>query len=59
MGMTLEGSVRAMDVALQAAKEINDRYRSRASKGAKVGWDHSKAKKVKRDDLGRKLKDRE
>ena len=59
MGLTLAGSVRVGDIALQQAKEINDRYRNRASRGAKVGWDHSKAKKVKRDDLGRKLKDRE
>jgi len=56
MGMTLAGSVRVMDIALQMAKEINDRYRARANKGAKVGWDHSKAKKVKRDDVGRRVK---
>jgi|SRR5580765_2492181 len=54
-GVTLDGSVKVGDVAIQVAKEINDRYRGRASKGAKVGWDHSKAPKVKRDDLGRKL----
>jgi hypothetical protein len=55
-GVTLDGSVKVGDVAIQVMKEINDRYRNRAAKGAKVGWDHSKAPKVKRDDLGRKLK---
>jgi len=54
-GVTLDGTVKVGDVALQVFKEINDRYRSRAAKGAKVGWDHSKSPKVKRDDLGRKL----
>lgn len=52
-GVTLEGTTRVGDVMLQVAKEINDRFKNRATKGAKVGWDHSKAKKVKRDDLGR------
>lgn len=55
-GVTLDGAVKVQDTALQAQKEINDRYRGRAAKGAKVGWDHSKAQKVKRDDLGRKVK---
>lgn len=55
LGVTLEGSVRVGDIALQVGKEINDRYRGRASKGAKVGWDHSKAQKVLRDDLGRRI----
>ena len=52
-GVTLEGSTKVGDVMLQVGKEINDRFKNRAAKGAKVGWDHSKAKKVKRDDLGR------
>jgi len=56
-GVTLDGVVKVGDVALQVGKEINDRYRGRAAKGAKVGWDHSKAKHVKRDELGRKVKD--
>jgi len=55
-GVTLAGAVKVGDIALQVGKEINDRFRNRAAKGAKVGWDHSKAPKVKRDDLGRKLK---
>ena len=58
-GVTLDGVVKVGDVMLQVGKEVNDRYRNRAAKGAKVGWDHSKAKKVKRDDLGRKVKDRD
>lgn len=55
IGVTLDGTVKVIDTALQVGKEVNDRYRARAAKGAKVGWDHSKALKVKRDDLGREL----
>lgn len=54
-GITLEGATRIADVQLQVAREINDRYKSRAKQGAKVGWNHKNAKKVKRDDLGRRI----
>lgn len=53
-GVTLKGANKIADVALQQGKLIVDRYKVRAAKGAKVGWDHSKAPKVQRDDLGRR-----
>ncbi len=57
MGVTLDGAVKVGDVMLQVGKEINDRYRARATQGAKVGWNHKNAKKVKRNELGQVVKD--
>lgn len=51
-GVTLAGAVAVADVGLQAQKEIIDRYRDRANKGAKTGWNHKNAPKVQRDDAG-------
>ncbi len=48
-GVTLQGAVEVGDVGIVVAREINDRYRDRASKGAKQGWNHQNAKKVDRD----------
>jgi hypothetical protein len=53
--VTLTGSVAVADVRIDMAKEINDRYRDRASKGAKTGWNHKNAAKVNRGDDGNVL----
>lgn len=55
-GLTLAGANRASRVALQQAGQIVTRYEARQMRGAKVGWDHAKAKKVDRDDLGKRKK---
>jgi hypothetical protein len=54
-GVTLAGSVAVADVGIGIAKEVNDRYRDRAAKGAKTGWNHKNAAKVNRDDTGNVL----
>lgn len=56
-GVTLAGSNKISRMALKQADPVIKRYEDRAAKGDKVGWDHKKAKKVKRDDLGNKKKD--
>lgn len=56
-GVTLQGSNKIARTALKEADGITHRYEERQAKGAKHGWDHSKARKTKRDDLGRKSKD--
>jgi len=55
-GITLRGANSGARAALQQANLIVGRYESRAAKGDKQGWDHSKAVKVKRNDLGQKVK---
>jgi hypothetical protein len=55
-GVTLAGSVRIADVALKQGEQINNRYKQRAKDGKKVGWDHAKAAKVQRDDVGKRKK---
>lgn len=57
LGLTYAGSIRVGDVALQQAKLALDHNKQLLAKGNKTGWDHSKAKKVKRDDLGKKVKE--
>lgn len=54
-GLTLGGLTRICDVALEVSRQINDRYRARAKKIDSVGWDHKKAPKVKRNDLGQRI----
>jgi len=56
-GITLKGANRGARAALKEADGVTKRYEDRAAKGDKEGWDHAKAKKVKRNDLGQKLKD--
>lgn len=56
-GVTLAGGNRIARVGLQQASLIVARFEDRARKGAKTAWDHSRAKKVKRDDLGRRVND--
>ena len=54
-GVTLKGSNQISRAALKQADEITQRYEKRAERGDKHGWDHGKAKKVKRNDLGQKV----
>jgi len=56
-GITLKGANRGARAALKEGDGVVKRYEDRAAKGDKEGWDHSKAKKVKRNDLGQKVKD--
>lgn len=56
-GISYAGTVRITDEALKQGKVINDHHRDRSAKGEKHAWDHGKAKKVKRNDVGVKLKD--
>jgi len=53
-GVTLAGTNRVARVALAQADLITQRYEQRANRGDKQGWDHGRAKKVQRDDLGRR-----
>ena len=56
-GVTLKGANEVARVALAQSGAIIKRYEDKSAKGAKEGWDHKKAKKVKRNDLGQKVKD--
>jgi hypothetical protein len=57
-GVTAKGAVEINRVALKQLAEVNElRFAKRADKGDKYLQDHSKAKKAKRDDLGRKVRD--
>lgn len=56
-GATLSGLNRITRVALKQANEITERFEKRAARGDKHAFDHSKAKKVRRDDIGRKMRD--
>lgn len=53
-GMTYAGSIRVGEEALRQGKLALDHNKERAAKGLKNGWDHTKAKKVERDDLGKR-----
>jgi hypothetical protein len=55
-GITLKGANMGARAALKESDGITKRYEDRAAKGAKEGWDHSKAAKVKRNDLGQRVK---
>jgi hypothetical protein len=55
-GATLKGINKIAREALRQSDLVTKRYEDRDAKGEKKGWDHSKAKKVKRDDVGRKVK---
>ena len=55
-GITLKGANRGARAALKEADGVTKRYEDRAAKGDKEGWDHAKAAKVKRNDLGQKVK---
>jgi reverse gyrase len=55
-GVTLADSNRISDKGLEVAKHILKRYQDRQAKGQRRGWDHAKAQKVKRNDLGQKQK---
>ena len=56
-GITLHGANRAARITLREADGIVKRYEARENKGDVQGWDHSKAKKVKRNDVGVKIKE--
>jgi len=56
-GISYAGSNRIADEMLKQGKVMNDRHKVRAAKGETTAWDHKKAKKVKRTDLGVKIKD--
>lgn len=57
-GITLAGTTQIVDETIRQMQQVNDtRFKHRAKRGDKFGQDHSKAKKVKRDDLGRKSRD--
>jgi hypothetical protein len=51
-GMTLAGLTRVTDEGLKQAASINDRTKKRSKNQNSVDHDHTKAKKVKRNDLG-------
>jgi len=55
-GITLKDANRGARAALKEADGIVKRYEDREKGGAKEGWDHSKALKVKRDDVGKRVK---
>jgi hypothetical protein len=55
-GITLNGANLGARATLKEADGVTKRYEDRAAKGAKEGWDHSKAAKVKRNELGQKVK---
>lgn len=55
-GLTLDGSNKVYREGLKQADFIVKRYEDRQKKGDKFGWDHTKAKKVKRDDIGETVK---
>lgn len=54
-GLTLEGSNRVAREALRQAAFVVDRYEGRAKKGDRMGWDHKKGHKTKRNDLRQKV----
>lgn len=54
-GISLHGANVGARAALKEADGIIKRYEQREKKGDVQGWDHSKAKKVKRNDLGQKV----
>ena len=51
-GISYAGTTRIADVMLQQFRIVNDRHKARVAKGEKSAWDHSKAPKVKRNDVG-------
>jgi hypothetical protein len=53
-GLTLKGSNKVAREALKQAEDIVRRYENRAARGAKQGWDHAKARKTPRDDVGKR-----
>jgi hypothetical protein len=53
-GVTLKGGNKISRVAIKVAEEITKRYEKRADKGDKFANDHSKAKKIKRDENTKK-----
>ena len=56
-GVTLKGMNKIAREGLKQADLITARYEKRAAHGDKHGWDHSKAKKVKRNDVGQRVAD--
>lgn len=56
-GMTLAGATRVTDEGLKQAKSINDRTKARSKNQNSTDHDHSKAKKVKRTDVGIRVRD--
>jgi len=55
-GLTLQGMNAVAREAWKQMDSVIKRYEQRAEKGNKQAWDHGKAAKVKRDDLGRRVK---
>jgi hypothetical protein len=55
IGVSLVGVTRINDVGLVQGKAANDHLKQRVKNGKKDAWDHSKAKKVKRNDLGQRV----
>jgi len=58
-GISYEGSLRINDEGIKQLKVINDHHKAKHARGDKEAWDHGKAKKVERDDLGYKKKDKQ
>lgn len=56
-GVTLDGGNQAGREALRQAELVQARFEDRQRQGKKTGWDHSKAHKTKRNDLGQRVKD--
>lgn len=56
-GVTFAGANKAARIGYKEADGVLKRYEDREKNGKKTGWDHDKGKKVKRNDLGQKLKD--
>jgi len=55
-GLTLQGMNAVAREAWKQMDLVIRRYEQRAEKGNKQAWDHAKAPKVKRDDLGKRVK---
>jgi hypothetical protein len=56
-GVTLKDSNKIQRESLKQQEDILKRYEKRAEKGDRHGWDHAKANKAKRNDLGQHVKE--
>jgi len=56
-GISYAGTNRIADEMLRQGRIITNHHKERVDKGEKHAWDHQKARKVKRSDLGVKIKD--
>lgn len=58
-GVTYAGMLRVGRVGLHEGDVFLKHHEAKSAKGEKVPYDHKKAKKVKRDELGKKQKDKD